>query len=146
MSWYRIKVDMDGDTFLVTSPDFPEVTTFGENMDAALHNARDAIEEAIAARIADGDTLPVPSPKHGNKGYHVQLTTLSFLKAALYMFCREEEVSRAELARRLDWHREQVDRLFRLDHNSRIDQLEAAFRAIGIELSSSIHLSIPEAA
>jgi antitoxin HicB len=35
------------------------------------------------------------------------------------------------LARRLHWNRESVDRLFRLDHNSRLDQLEAAFKALG---------------
>jgi len=31
-------------------------------------------------------------------------------------------------------HREQVDRLFRLDHNSRLDQMENAFRAIDVPL------------
>jgi antitoxin HicB len=35
------------------------------------------------------------------------------------------------LARRLNWNRESVDRLFRLDHNSRLDQIEAAFRVLG---------------
>jgi antitoxin HicB len=34
--------------------------------------------------------------------------------------------------RRLGWRsRESVDRLFRLDHASRLDQIEAAFRALG---------------
>jgi antitoxin HicB len=39
-------------------------------------------------------------------------------------------MNRAELARRLDWHRESVDRLFRLDHASRVDQIEAAFKVL----------------
>ena len=50
------------------------------------------------------------------------------IASALYMICSRRGVSRAELARRLEWHREQVDRLFRLDHKSRLDQMEAAFR------------------
>ncbi|PSJ19663.1 HicB family protein, partial [Halomonas sp. ND22Bw] len=37
--------------------------------------------------------------------------------------------------RRLNWKRESVDRLFRLDHRSRLDQIEAAFNAIGEEVS-----------
>src|SRR5688572_19452363 len=106
MSWYKINVDMDGDTFMVTSPDFPEVTTFGEAHDAAMLHGRDAIEEAIAARIADSLPIPVPSDGSG-KGCHIQLSALAFLKASLYMLCRDAGVSRAELARRLGWHREQ---------------------------------------
>jgi hypothetical protein len=40
--------------------------------------------------------------------------------------------------------REQVDRLFRLHQNSRIDQIEAAFEAIGVPLVFNIPL--PDAA
>ncbi|MCO5159887.1 MAG: hypothetical protein M9939_02020 [Mesorhizobium sp.] len=51
-------------------------------------------------------------------------------------------MTRAELARRLGWHREQVDRLFRLDHKSRLDQLESAFKALG----ETIRFSMPDMA
>ncbi len=34
--------------------------------------------------------------------------------------------------------RQQVDCLFRLDHNSRVDQLEAAFHALGSEIAVEI--------
>ncbi|MGH6924203.1 MAG: type II toxin-antitoxin system HicB family antitoxin [Propylenella sp.] len=150
MSWYRIRIDRDdNDTFMVTSPDFPEVATFGENLEDAMCHGRDAIEEAIAARISDGLAIPAPHSgpsKRGDKGYRVQLSALSFLKAMLYRICKSQGVSRAEMARRLGWHREQVDRLFRLDHNSRLDQLEAAFKAVGVDLSGSIGISVPEAA
>jgi antitoxin HicB len=146
MSWYRIRIEMDGDTFFVTSPDFPEVTTYGETIEAAVGNGRDAIEEAIAARISEGRDVPVSAGKRGKKGHYIQLSTLSLLKAALYVLARQRKVSRAELARRLGWHREQVDRLFRLDHNSRLDQLEAAFAALGVKLQSKFQLSEPKAA
>ena len=150
MSWYKILIDRDDDgTFLVTSPDFPEVTTFGDGLEDAMCHGRDAIEEAIAARISDGLAIPAsrsaPSKRSGKVRY-VQLSALSFLKATLYMICRSKDVSRAELARRLGWHREQVDRLFRLDHNSRLDQLEAAFKAVGVDLPGSIGISAAEAA
>jgi antitoxin HicB len=67
------------------------------------------------------------------KGYFVEVPALTFLKVALYrMICSRRGVTRAALTRRLDWHREQVDRLFRLDHKSRLDQMEAAFEALGL--------------
>jgi antitoxin HicB len=43
--------DDDG-TFMVTCPLLPEVTSFGEDHDDALTHGRDAVEEAIAARMA----------------------------------------------------------------------------------------------
>jgi hypothetical protein len=60
---------------------------------------------------------------------------MTVLKVALYMICSRRGVSRAELSRRLRCHREQVDCLFRLDHDSRLDQMEAAFVAAGIPMA-----------
>jgi antitoxin HicB len=131
---YLIDLARDSDgSVLATCRSFPELTTFGKDKDEASHHAIGALEEAIAARIADGDPLPRPATlaelkKH--KGLMVKLPLMTSLKAHLYMTLKASGVSRAELARRLGWHREQVDRLFRLDHSSRLDQLEAAFAAL----------------
>ena len=132
---YRIETKAaDNDTLLVSCPAFPEVTTFGPNDPERLTSiALKAIEEAIAARISDGDPLPreataVERKRH--KGLYVKLPLLTALKVQLYDAVREAGISRAELARRLGWNREQVDRLFRLDHASRVDQIEAAFKEL----------------
>ena len=47
-------------------------------------------------------------------------------------------MSKAELARRLNCHMPQVDRLLDLRHASRLDQMEAAFRALGKQLSVDV--------
>jgi antitoxin HicB len=60
----------------------------------------------------------------------------------LYWALREEGITRAELARKLHWNRESVDRLFRLDHRSRLEQLEAAFTALG----RTVDMKVREAA
>lgn len=125
-------------TWLITSPDFPEITTFGETQQEACENGLRAIEEAIAARISDGDTVPVPTKETKGKSRWVELPLLSALKIALYLICKDKEISRADLARLLKWHREQVERLFRLDHRSQLDQIEAAFKAIGEPLSFDV--------
>jgi len=94
--WYRVVLDMDtNDTFLVTAPQFPEVTTFAGDREEALVNARRAIEEAIAARIADGDDIPHPLDKTSGKGWFVEMPVLVYLKAALYVICRDKGISRA---------------------------------------------------
>jgi antitoxin HicB len=139
--WYRVKLDMDSDdTFLVTVPHFPEVTTFGVSQEEALANARRAIEEAIAARIAAGEDVSHPLARTSGRGWFVEVPVLTYLKAGLYMLSRQKGITRAEMARRVGVHREQVDRLFRLDHNSRMDQIEAAFKAIGVPLQIDLPL------
>jgi antitoxin HicB len=125
---YLIKLEPDDNgTFLVTCPALPEVTTFGDTEEEALEHARDAIAEALAARIADGRDIPI----RGARGKPLAtLSTLEALKVELYLALRREGISRAELGRRLQWKRESVDRLFRLSHASRLDQMDAAFGAI----------------
>jgi antitoxin HicB len=128
----------DNDTFLVTCPALLEVTTFGRTDDEIHSAAITAIEEAIAARISYGEELPAPveaaGKPSGRNTRFVKLPALTVLKTQLAIVLRESGITRAELARRLCWHREQVDRLFRLDHASRLDRLEAAFKAFRREL------------
>jgi antitoxin HicB len=137
MLGYRIKLEPDdNDTLLVTCPALPEVTTFGKDEVDAMRHAVGAIEEAIAARIADGEDVP---EGHQRGPRLVRLPALTVLKVELYRQLRNVGITRAELARRLGWKRESVDRLFRLDHASRLEQLEAAFKALGQAVSVSIH-------
>jgi antitoxin HicB len=137
MLGYRIKLEPDdNDTLLVTCPALPEVTTFGDGETDAMRHAVDAIEEAIAARIAQGEDVP---EGHQRGPRLVRLPALTVLKVELYRQLRNIGITRAELARRLGWKRESVDRLFRLDHASRLEQLEAAFKALGQAVSVSIH-------
>ena len=51
----------DNGTLLITCPDLPEVTSWGENTADALRYGAKAIEEALAARAAHGEPIPLPS-------------------------------------------------------------------------------------
>ena len=55
---YPIQLEDDDDAVLATSPDFPELTTFGVDRDEAVARAAYALEEAIAARIHGGKDVP----------------------------------------------------------------------------------------
>ena len=137
MLGYRIKIEPDDNgTLLVTCPALPEVTTFGDDEADAMRRAVGALEEAIAARMAGGEDVP---EGHQRGPRLVRLPALTVLKVELYRQMREAGMTRAELARRLGWKRESVDRLFRLDHASRLQQLEAAFGALGQAVSVSVH-------
>ena len=135
MLTYPIQLEEDDGTVMAISPDFPELTTFGDDRDDALVRAVDALVEAIAARVHAG--LGIPSPSTGDA--LVGLPTLTAVKVMLYQGMRDEGVGKAELARRLGWHLPQVDRVLDIQHRSRIDQIDAALGVIGREL----HVSAP---
>lgn len=131
---YPVKLARDDDgTILVTAPDLPEVATFGENAEDALARAGDAIATALQGRISDRRDIPAPSsPKRRQR--LVALPAIVAAKLALYRAMMETGTRKSDLARKLGVHAPQVDRLLDLDHNSRIDQLEDAARAIGREM------------
>ena len=131
---YPVQLEDDDGSVLVTAPDFPELTTFGEDRREAFMRAVDALEEAIASRMHDGQDIPEPS--HGEM--RVVLPTLTAVKVTLYRAMRSEGIGKAELARRLGWHMPQVDRVLNLQHCSRMDQMDAALGAVGAQLRVSI--------
>jgi antitoxin HicB len=55
------------------------------------------------------------------------------------MLLRAQGMTRADLTRKLGWQREAVDRLFRLEHKSRLDVIEAAFKALGQNIASVVY-------
>lgn len=121
----------DNGTFLVTCPDLPEVTTFGEDVASAAAHASDAIEEALAGRAATGQEIPEPSAPGSHSA---TVGTQVEVKILLHRRLRASGITRAELQRRLGWQCRSVDRLFRFDHASRLDQVDAALRAMGEEM------------
>jgi len=54
--------------YLVRFPDFPEAITQGKNIDDAVNEAIDCLEEAIANRIEM--KLDIPAPKPFKKRHH----------------------------------------------------------------------------
>ena len=122
----------DNDTILVEFPDFPEAHTFGENEADALTRAPEALATAIDAYIKDRRDIPLPSALVAK--HRVTVPALVEAKIRLYETMREARVGKSALAKRLDWHLPQVDRLLAMTHGSKLDQLESAFQAMGKRL------------
>ena len=131
---YPINFEKDDLNILVTSLDFPEFTTFGDDYTEAQTRALDALQEAVAARIHDRRDIPPPSPGGDAR---IALPTLTAVKVILYQGRRDQGIGKADLARRLGWHLPQADRVLNVNHHSRLDQMDAALRAIGHRLQVS---------
>ena len=116
--------------FVVTCRDVPEVVTQGETIEEAINEAEGALEAAIEMRIEDGMNIPVPSAK--KRGEHLACVPVgTAMKAALYVSMREQNVSKAELARRLGLDEKQARRMLDPKHETKVPALERALHALG---------------
>jgi predicted RNase H-like HicB family nuclease len=86
--------------YVVTCRDLPEVVTQGDDFEEALAQASDALDEAFAARIDDGEDFPEPSPPRKGEYIVAPSSDLS-AKAALYLAMKEAAISKVALARTL---------------------------------------------
>lgn len=130
---YPVSLAPDGDSVMATFPDFPEAATFGEDEDEALARSVEAIQTAIMGRMADKEDIPAPS--RVRKGQHaVALPTLVVAKIALYRVMREEGMRKADLSRLMNTDFSQISRLFDLNHQSHIGQIDSALALFGKQL------------
>jgi antitoxin HicB len=134
---YRVKLENDEGTVLVTSPDFPELVTFGEDREDALSHAIGAFEEAIEARISDREEIPAPS-KGKTSDPRVTLPVQAAVKVLLYQQMWKNGVRKADLARKMDLHRQEIDRLLDLNHATSLAKIEKAFAALGKTLDIAV--------
>ena len=133
---YRVKLTHEDGAVVVSFPDVPGALTFGIDEAEALARAADALETLFMGLIQD--RRPIPKPRHSSKGKSVVLPVLAEAKIELYNLLRDRKIGKAELARRMNCHLPQIDRLLDLRHASRLDQLEQAFRAIGKRLEVAV--------
>ena len=126
----------DNGTLLVTSPDFPEFTTFGADEPDALGHARRAFIAVISQYMDRKLDVPPPSPARGRPS--VTLPPLVSAKVALYQAMRESNLSNVQLARRIGVTEAVVRRLVDPTHASRIEKLDEALAVLGRSLDVTV--------
>lgn len=124
--------------FVVTFPDFSYGVTQGETMQESYEMAQDLLQCLISDLIEQGDELPKPSKRRGRNFREVSLAALQSAKAELYREFLLSGIKKAEFARRIGIHKANLDRLFDLNHHSRLDQLEEAFSVLKKRLSIDV--------
>ena len=128
----RLQPDSSGE-IIVSFRDFPECFTSGTDKSAALAEARDALEEAVAGRIDDGEPIPVPSRRCAGEHY-IAVPPDMAAKAAFVLAFRESGLSRLSIARRLGVNEKVVRRMLDPRHHTAANRLHKALRSLGREL------------
>ncbi len=120
--------------YVVTFPDFGYGVTQGETDKEAMEMAQDLLMLTIGDFIRESNPLPKAKRHRGSKFRPVELPALQAAKVDLYAAFLESGLQKAELARRIGIPKTHIDRLFSLRHHSRLNQIEAAFAALGKRL------------
>jgi antitoxin HicB len=120
--------------YVITFPDFGYGATQGETDAEAMDMAQELLMLTIGDYIKESKPLPVPRRHRGAKFRPVALPALQAAKVDLYGSFLASRLKKAELARRMGIPKTHIDRLFSLRHHSRLDQVEAAFAALGKRL------------
>src|SRR5881392_934657 len=123
--------------YIVTCRDLPEVITQGDDLEDALAQASDAMDEAFAARIDDGEDFPNASVLRKGE-YIVPPSADLSAKVALYLAMNEAAISKVELARRLQVDEKEVRRLLDPHHSSKLPRMEEALHILGKRLVLSL--------
>lgn len=127
-------VRREGDDYVVSVRDLPEVVTSGDDEAEALELAADAIEVLLAFRMKKTEALPVCTPVQDGE-HAVAMPSRVVAKVAIYQAWREAGITKVELAKRMNRHEIEVRRILDLNHGTKLDQLDEAAEALGVRLT-----------
>lgn len=123
--------------FVVTFRDIPEAITQGDDMTEAMDMARDALVTAMDFYFED--QRPVPLPSKAKRGEQlVELSPSIGAKVLLLNEMLAQHIRPADLARKMQVLPQEVNRLLKLDHKTKIDTIAEALSAMGRRLELSI--------
>ena len=128
----RLQPDRSG-AMTVSFRDLPECLTSGTDKAEALREAGDALEEAIAGRIDDGEPIPVPSRLRAGERL-IAVPPDMAAKAAFVLAFRASRLSRLAVAARLGVNEKVVRRWLDPRHHTAASRLHTALLAFGQEL------------
>jgi len=134
---YPVELERDGKGWFVRFPDIPEALTSGRSQAHAMELAQDALETAMEFYFEDHRPVPLPSKLRAGQSF-IELPASLSAKVLLLNEMLQQQVTPAELARRLDTTPQSVQRIIDLDHVTKIDTIAEAFRVLGRRLDFQV--------
>ena len=133
---YRYRIERRPEGYHFRFPDLNEADFTAETAEDGVRDAPDHLARALVARIHEKNP-PVTERAHKGEGI-AQIP--SSLAARILFIARSEEVGMypAELARRLNMKPQEVHRIYRLEHATKIDTINMALNAVGSRIALTV--------
>lgn len=143
---YPIVAHEEAGSFWSSCPDIPEAHSAGDTLEELLANAVEGITLALSIYVDQGRAIPLASPVA--EGQHaIALPATVTAKIALWNAMVEKSIKVAGLARELGLSHPVASRLVDFEHNSKIEQVESALKALGTSIKkgsrSSTWIALP---
>ena len=118
---------------VISFRDIPEALTQGDTLEEAIDLAQDALVTAIEFYFED--ERPIPAPSKAKKGEElIELPIVAQAKVLLLNEMLAQNVTPAEIARRLHTSPQSVNRLVKLGHPTKIETIGDALQTLGKRL------------
>ncbi len=123
--------------FIVEFPDVAGAVTYGSTHKEAYEMAQDGLGIMLESYIWQHATLP-PRSMPTEDQVVVELSALDSSKLALCLEMAKAKLTKTELAARLGVDEKEARRILAVGHNTKLDTLEAAFKAIGRKITIQV--------
>lgn len=135
---YPVKLDKAKEGgYVVSFLDIPETLTQGDAREEALEMAQDALLTAFQFYFEDNEKIPEPSEITGDY-IEIELPVSVVAKILMLNLFVDSKLTRSELARKMGVKKQEITRLFNLQHSTKIDTINQAIIAMGSKLSISL--------
>jgi antitoxin HicB len=124
--------------FVVTIPAFRWGVSQGDAEQEAREMAAALLQTLIQEHIRKVEPLPLPNKSRGKKYRMIELPAKVALKTELYIAFKASGIAKTVLAQKLGIPKTHVDRLFDFKNHTRLEQIEAAFHALGKGLTIDV--------
>ena len=121
------------EAYVVTFPDVYGANTGGWSWKEALEMAEDCLSVALGGYVKMGEDLPTPS-RLSDGQVLIAVPLIVAAKLTLYTAMREQDITGADLATKLDMQENAVHNLLNPNRFSHISHIERALKAVGRSL------------
>jgi antitoxin HicB len=131
---YHCVIEQEGEEYIAQFPDMPNVVTCGFSPEESLAMAKEALDGVLAAEVARGNPVPLPSFQGGHP-----VSVAGHIAVAMQLRELRGDKSQTEIARKLGLTYQAYQRLENPQRaNPTIKTLERIAGAFGKELSVTI--------
>lgn len=128
---YPINLEPCDGGYVVSFPDIPEALTQGDTREEALEMGLDALVTSFEFYFEDNRKIPEPAEITGD---FVEVPASVAAKVLMLNAFIDSGLTQVELASRMGVKKQEVTRLFDLQHTTKIDTVQKALSALGKRL------------
>jgi len=127
---YPARLRKDADGWIIEFRDFENIFSEGDTREETIFNGQEALDGMLTLMIQDGDEIPWPG-KSRKTDISVPVSAHVAAPLLLYLTRRQQELSMAEVARRLKVTYQAYQRMEKVGGNLTLKNLERAAAAMG---------------